>query len=182
VLKSLENDQITMAKVFIGVGSNIKPEENILKALLLLKKEVKVNDSSTFYRTPPLKHRDQPQYVNGVFLIETMFKPRTLKYNVLRKIEEICGRLRTEDAYDSRTIDLDILLYENIVLEEPDITIPDPGISIRPFIGIPLLELAPRLVLPDSGKPLKTIVTSMNREDMIPADDITEKIKKGLKE
>jgi 2-amino-4-hydroxy-6-hydroxymethyldihydropteridine diphosphokinase len=171
-----------MANVFIGVGSNIKPEENILKALTLMKKEVTVIDSSTFYRTQPLKRREQPCYINGVVLIETTMEPRTLKYGVLRRIEEACGRMRTGDIYASRPVDLDILLYDDVVLNEPDMTIPDPDIGIRPFIGIPLLELAPRLVLPDSGKTLQTIVTTMKRAAMIPAEGITEKIKKGIRE
>ncbi|MBN1697052.1 MAG: 2-amino-4-hydroxy-6-hydroxymethyldihydropteridine diphosphokinase [Spirochaetales bacterium] len=169
-----------MADVYIGVGSNIRPEENILKAIGLLKEKVTVKAASTFYMTQPLKRRKQHHYVNGVILIETGVEPKKLKYEILRFIEESCGRKRTADKYSSRPMDLDILLYDEMVSEEADLVIPDPDIGKRPFIGLPLFELAPRLILPDTGIPLADIAASMNGETMRPANELTAAIKKGI--
>lgn len=136
------------AEAYIGVGSNIRPEENIVAALAALRTQVSVTAASIFYRTAPLGGRDEGAYLNGVWRIVTSIPPRALKFDVLRRIEADLGRTRLEDAYAPRTIDLDLLLYGDLVLSEEDLQLPDPDICDRPFIAIPLAELASSLVLP----------------------------------
>lgn len=142
-----------LIQAFVGVGSNIEPRRNIQAALVRLARRVRVTGVSTFYRTPALDRPDQPAFLNGVWRIETDLAPRALKLDVLRGIERSLGRVRTADRYAPRTIDLDLLLYGDLTVDEPDLRIPDPDIRKRPFIVVPLLELAPDLVMPDTGLP-----------------------------
>ena len=150
-----------MAQVFVGVGSNIEPESNILCAAALLKQQVNVCAVSPFYLTDPIGPPGSGPFYNGCLEIETDIPPRKLKFEVLRPIETALGRRRTEDKYAPRTIDLDILLYDDRVIEEPDLKIPDPDITRRPFVAIPLLELAPELAMPDTGTKLAEIVLDL---------------------
>ncbi|MBN2534593.1 MAG: 2-amino-4-hydroxy-6-hydroxymethyldihydropteridine diphosphokinase [Spirochaetales bacterium] len=169
-----------MPDVYIGVGSNIFPEKNIREALLLLKEKVLVKTTSTFYYTPPLKHRDQDMYCNGVWKIGTTIEPYDLKFDILRQIELILGRTRSNDRYASRPIDLDILVYGDKIIRTETLTIPDLGVYTRPFLCIPLWEITPGLVLPDTGKTIKEIAESMHNKHMEPACHITNQIRKGI--
>ncbi|MBN1797509.1 MAG: 2-amino-4-hydroxy-6-hydroxymethyldihydropteridine diphosphokinase [Spirochaetales bacterium] len=144
--------------VFIGVGANINPEANILKAVQLLGRQVKLLDSSFFYRSKAAGKEDQPDFINGVLKITTEINPGELKFDVLRKIEAQLGRVRTKDKNAPRPIDLDILLYGGVVKLEEQIRIPDPHIQTYDFVYVPLLELEPELVLPDSKQKLKALV------------------------
>ena len=81
-----------------------------------------------------------------------------MKFGVLRAIERELGRVRTGDAYAARTIDLDILLYDDLVVEEEGLTLPDPDICRRPFLFLPLLDLDEHLRLPGAEKPLRELV------------------------
>jgi 2-amino-4-hydroxy-6-hydroxymethyldihydropteridine diphosphokinase len=144
-------------EVYISVGSNIRPEENIPKALESLKKYVRVVATSTFYRTMPIGRPEQPFFLNGVWLIEADRAAQELKFGVLRRIEEDPGRIRTQDTYAARTIDLDIALYGDKVIDEPGLVIPDPDIRKRSFIAIPLMELNPSLILPDTGETISSL-------------------------
>lgn len=145
---------------YVGVGSNIEPERNIRRALDLLKQRVHVAACSTFYRTAPVDRPDQPPFLNGVWRIETPLTAYALKFDVLRPIEADLGRVRTVDPYAARPIDLDVLLYGDVVVDEPDLRIPDPDIRTRSFLSVPLLELDPELVLPDTHEPLALLVSS----------------------
>lgn len=140
-----------MADVFIGVGSNINPEENLPKALELLKEAVHVRAVSAHFRTAPLAGRtEQDDYVNGVWKIETDTPPDLLKEEVLRPIESACGRVRTEDSYASRPVDLDVILWGDLIVPGK---IPDPDLYTRNFLAFPLLELEPEIFLPGEDVP-----------------------------
>lgn len=169
-----------MTDVYIGVGSNMLPEENIPEALSLLKEKVSFTATSMFYYTPPLKQKDQPVYCNGVWKIKTSIEPYALKFDILRQIESALGRIRSIDKYTSRTIDLDILVYGNIIIKTKNLTIPDPDIYTRSFISIPLWEITPGLILPDTGKTIKEIALRMKDKQLEPAYHITNLIKKGI--
>lgn len=144
--------------VFVAVGSNIDPERHILEALGRVKQYGRVTGVSTFYRTEPVGRPEQQSFLNGVWRIETSTSARVLKFDCLRVIEADLGRVRTADKWASRTIDLDIILYGDAVIDEPGLRIPDPEIRVRSFIAIPLLELAPDLVLPDTKECLASVV------------------------
>ena len=165
-------------QVYIGVGSNIEPEANILNALQLLAQRAQVHAISTFYGSAPLGRPEQPSFVNGVIEVGTGIEARPLKFDVLRPIETALGRVRTEDPYAARTIDLDILLFDDAVIHEPSapdgaLRIPDPEIAARPFWAIALLELAPDLILPGTAMPLAQAPALQGGADLHPLRNFT---------
>jgi len=167
-------------RVLVAVGSNIAPERNVPAALDMLAHQARLTGVSTFYRTAPLDRPEQPPFLNGVVRIETHQPARALKFQVLRAIERRLGRVRTEDAFAPRTIDLDIALYGHAVIDEPDLRVPDPDIRERPFLAIPLLELEPDLVLPDTGEELASLVQPEWASTMRPDESLTENLRANL--
>jgi 2-amino-4-hydroxy-6-hydroxymethyldihydropteridine diphosphokinase len=151
---------------FIAVGSNIEPEKNIALALDKLKSHVQVQATSTFHRTKPLGKENQPMFYNGVWRIQTQITPRELKFNLLRRIEDELGRVRTTDRYAPRPIDLDLIIYGNAVIDAPDLRVPDVDITVRSFIAVPLLELAPDLIIPGSQERLSDLPITRARAGM----------------
>ena len=162
---------------FIGVGSNIEPELNITDALARLSKHVNITGISSFYKTAPLLRENQDDYLNGVWQISTSMPPRELKFGVLRAVENELHCKRESDEYAPRTIDLDLLLYGDVVIQEDDITIPDPDICKRSFLAFPLSELSPNLVMPDTKKPLIDILSALSKNNMILDITFTESLR-----
>ncbi|MBN1292684.1 MAG: 2-amino-4-hydroxy-6-hydroxymethyldihydropteridine diphosphokinase [Candidatus Latescibacteria bacterium] len=165
---------------FIGVGSNISPEINIENALKKLAVLVTVTGISTFYRTKPLAGKNQDDYLNGVWRIITSVSPEELKNSILNVIERDLKRIRTEDTYAARTIDLDVLLYGDLVVRQTNLTIPDPDIYSRAFIAVPLYELEPDLILPDSKKPIAEIIHALSDNTLRPENDFTRLLKRRI--
>lgn len=174
-----------MTRAFVGVGSNIEPEKNVARALSLLAHEAQIVGVSTFYRTKPEGRPEQSDFINGVVEMETDLRPEELK-QTLRRIERDLGRRRTEDRCAPRTIDMDIVVYDDLAIETDDLTIPDPQISERAFLAIPLFELAPDLVLPESGIALRDIAESFGEHGMQPltayTDTLGKEVAHGLSE
>ena len=112
--------------------------------------------------------------------IETDLAPRELKFQVLRRIESELGRTRGSDKFAARTIDLDLILYDELVMTTEDLTLPDPDILRRPFLAIPLHELAPGLVLPGSGLRISETAAALPRTRMKPLEDYTERLRKEI--
>ena len=169
-----------MTRAFIGVGSNIGPEDNIREALRRLAQSTSLVSISTFYREPAIGHPEEPEFYNGVVAIDTDLPPATLKWQVLRPIEAALGRQRGPDRYASRTIDLDLLLYGDSALSSGELILPDPDIRKRPFIAIPLYEIAPALMLPDVGVPIRQVADQFTAQSMQPMDDYTQRLRKEL--
>jgi dihydroneopterin aldolase/2-amino-4-hydroxy-6-hydroxymethyldihydropteridine diphosphokinase len=163
--------------VYLGVGSNIDPEQNVPRALELLRRAVTVTGVSTFYQTLPLGRPERAPFYNGAVRCQTNAPLPELRRGVLRGIEAQLGRVRTADKHAARPIDLDVLLYGDEVVCDESGRVPDPDIEVRPFLAVPLLELAPDLVLPDSGKPLQTLVASMDPTDMTPLPEFSERLR-----
>jgi len=162
-------------QAFIGVGSNIDPEINIPHALDLLRQSVRITGISTFYRTPALGREDQPPFYNGVVAVDTELPPCELKFAELRRIEERLGRWRGADRYAPRTIDLDLILYDDLVIEDEDLILPDPEIAQRAFLAVPLCELAPALVLPD-GRAVCNIVEELSAQSLEALPEFSHKL------
>ena len=166
--------------VYIGVGSNIDPKENIRKALDLLKKgsEVRVTGISSFYSTTPVNRTNQDSYLNGIFETRTDITAEEFKTRILSPIEKELKRERKRDRFASRTIDLDILLYGDLCIE--DMGIPDQDIYTRNFVAVPLRELDSQLVLPDSGMKIADLSLSEEIESMqfekVFTDELRERI------
>ena len=162
--------------VYLAVGANLDPEENILRALALLREAAPVRRTSTFYRTPALGRPEQGDYLNGIWQVTTELEPRALKFSLLRRIEAELGRVRGTDRYAARPIDLDIALYGDLVLAGEDLQIPDPEIPLRPFLALPLLELDPDLILPDSGESLAALVARRGWPEPARAESFTRRV------
>lgn len=167
-----------MPRVFIGVGSNVEPEENVSKALRLLGRWMDIVAISNFYETEPQERPEQPAFINGVVEIETNMPPTELKHSVLSQIEDELGRIRTDDKYAERTIDLDILLYDELVIRDEGLNFPDPDIPRRAFLAVPLFELDPDLVLPDTGIPISQVVKSCSEHAMKPLKELTKNLRR----
>lgn len=165
-----------MATVFLGIGSNVEPEKNIPLALKALASHARVTGVSTFYLTQPVGASDSPPFYNGAARVETDMPPREFKFDVLRKIEDDLGRVRTRDRFAPRTIDLDVVVYDNLVMREPGLVLPDPDIVTRAFLAAPLLELDPDLVLP-GGLRLADIARSLSTSEMTPLVEFSKALK-----
>jgi len=166
-----------MPIVFLGLGSNIQPEKNMLEAIKLLSKQVRILNVSTVYLTEPLLRKDQPKYYNCVIKVETVIEPYKLKFDVLRAIEEELGRKRTEDKYAARTMDIDIMLYDEMQISAKGLVIPDPEILQRPFLAVPLSELEPDLILPGANKPIREVAAGFRKAAIIPLKDFTDTLR-----
>lgn len=169
-----------MARVFIGIGSNIDPVQNVRAALRSLARQTRLVAISTVYLTEALGRPEQPPYYNCVAEIATDAPPAELKYGVLRGIEDALGRTRTQDKYAARTIDLDLIVYGDLVIDADGIELPDPEILERPFLAIPLLELAPDLVLAGYGLRISEVAASLRQDGMQPLNDYTGSLRTEL--
>jgi 2-amino-4-hydroxy-6-hydroxymethyldihydropteridine diphosphokinase len=145
-----------------------------------LAQETVVRAISTVYLTEPIDHPEQPLYYNCVVEIETELTPRELKPRVLRGIEQMLNRECNEDRYAARTIDLDLILYDDLVIDQTDLVLPDPDIVLRPFLAIPLHELAPGLVLPGSQRRISEVAFGLAVNNMKPLPDYTEELRKEI--
>ena len=167
-------------QAFISAGSNIDPQENLLKALLLLAGKVDIKTISTVYETRALGRPEQQDYYNCVLRVDTNLPPRKLKYGVLRMVEEALGRVRTPDKYAPRTMDLDLIVYDDLALRTTEMALPDPQITQRPFLAISLFELAPELILPGTGQKIKDVAAKFRGEDMVPLTEYTELLRREV--
>lgn len=157
-------------RAFIAVGSNVDAERNVADALELLGRRLPIVAVSNFYRTPALGSPGRPDFLNGVVEIETELEPLGLKRQVLLEIEDALGRERGDDRNAPRTIDLDLVLYGDLISDEAGFVLPAPEILERAFVALPLLELEPDLILPGTGKPLRELATGLSSEQMEPAE------------
>jgi 2-amino-4-hydroxy-6-hydroxymethyldihydropteridine diphosphokinase len=151
--------------VLITLGSNIDPESNLPRAVFILRQNhhMLVRAVSRVYESAPINAAgeiapDQDRFLNAAVLIETdYYSPFSLKYNVLRFVEKCLGRTRSADKFAPRPLDLDIALYDDRVIHDPRLTVPDPDILTRAHVALPLADVAPDWVHPDSGQTLAQI-------------------------
>lgn len=142
---------------YIGLGSNLKdPILQLKKAInaLATRAEITLQAISGFYLSRPLGPQDQPNFVNAALKVETSLMAIEL-LKQCQMIEKDQQRTR-QRHWGPRTIDLDILLFGNQIINQPELEIPHPGLTQREFVIYPLLEIAPNLLLPD-GKSLQMI-------------------------
>ncbi len=168
-----------MTQAFVAVGSNIDPEKNVLEALCLLAGSCRVTGVSTVYRTEPDGRPQDPPYYNCVVRVETVLSPVEFKLS-LRRIEDGLGRVRTPDRSGNRTIDLDLILFGSVTVSSPALTIPDPEIPARPYLIIPLNELAPGLVIPGKGWNIEELAASMEAFPMERLTGYTELLRREV--
>lgn len=143
--------------VYLSLGSNMgEREDRLRQALDILKREsVAVTKQSSVYETAPQDVADQPWFLNMVLECRTSLLPLQL-LNLLLGIEREIGRVRqAEMRRGPRPIDLDILLFGDTLIQLPQLTVPHPRMLQRRFVLEPLLEVAPDLIYPVDGKPLR---------------------------
>ena len=139
-----------MNKVYIALGSNLEhPQAQLTAALQALNElsDSRLTAVSSFYQSKPLGPQDQPDYVNAVACLETSLAPLAL-LDELQRIEHEQGRVRLR-RWGERTLDLDILLYADHIIQSERLTVPHYDMHQREFVIIPLVEIAPHLVLPN---------------------------------
>lgn len=152
--------------VYIALGSNMgRKRENMAQAVALIAAlpGVKILNSSSLYETEPWGKTDQDKFLNQVIEIETSLQPKELLAE-LHNIEIKMGRQRQE-KWGPRLIDLDILLFGNEVINDPQLTIPHPHMRDRLFVLVPLAEIGAELQFPDDGATLKEVLSSVIARD-----------------
>jgi 2-amino-4-hydroxy-6-hydroxymethyldihydropteridine diphosphokinase len=140
--------------VYIGLGGNIGDRRSYLeRAIEALEgdEEIELAAVSSFRDTDPVGYPAQPRFLNAAVAVDTALAPRAL-LDRLRGIEDALGRERGGPRFGPRTIDLDLLLYGNETIDEPDLVVPHPRLAERRFVLEPLAELAPDLALPDGRR------------------------------
>jgi len=140
-----------MITAYIAVGSNLAdPVSQANLAIETLKSlpQSKFIATSKLYSSTPMGPQNQPDYINAVVAIETELTPIEL-LNCTQAIEQEQGRVRKDERWGPRTLDLDIILYGNEVIDSERLTVPHYGMKGREFVLYPLAEIAPSLQLPD---------------------------------
>jgi len=154
-----------MKTAYIGVGSNLGDKlDNCRKAIELVDniEGCTVMKQSGFYRTEPVGVTSQDWYVNGVICVETGLSAQNLLRSLL-SIETGMGRVRKQ-RWESRIIDLDILLYGHHVIDEKNLIIPHPRMHIRRFVIMPMVQLDPDLVHPVLGRTMSELLDDLAEE------------------
>ncbi len=165
---------------YLLLGSNMEPARNLKDAVRQLASFGHVRAISAVWESPPAGFASQPRYLNAAVLLETGLSAHELKETAIASIETALGRVRTANKNAPRTIDIDIMLFNRDVLEVGHRHIPDSEVRERPFAAIPLAEIDPEYVHPETGETLQEIAqrfqpaaAGMRRRDdvALPAPD-----------
>jgi len=149
-----------MARVYLGLGSNLGDRKaNLREALRRLEERVSIHAVSALYETSPLGPLDQLWYLNAACQGTTELKPKEL-LAFAKGIEQGMGRVPTV-RWGPRIIDIDILFYDGLILRTSDLVIPHPGIPDRPFVLVPLGDIAPEFVHPHLGEPISALLKGL---------------------
>jgi 2-amino-4-hydroxy-6-hydroxymethyldihydropteridine diphosphokinase len=140
-------------RAFVALGSNLSvPRAQVLRAFDALARlpQTRMSARSRLYRSAPWGNTAQPEFVNAVAELDTMLQPREL-LDALLAIERAAGRERDGGRWGPRVLDLDLLLHNGRVLDEPGLTLPHPYLHERAFVLLPLNDVAPDLEVPGRG-------------------------------
>jgi 2-amino-4-hydroxy-6-hydroxymethyldihydropteridine diphosphokinase len=156
-------------KAYIALGSNIEPETNLPRAVELLAARLPILGVSRVYESEAVGAPGAPPFLNAAVLVETDLPPAALKRQVLRRVEAALGRVRTADRNAPRPIDLDLVLYGDLVVEDAEdgLTLPDPEITARGHLALPLADLAPQARHPATGETFGAIAARLARASSI---------------
>jgi 2-amino-4-hydroxy-6-hydroxymethyldihydropteridine diphosphokinase len=149
--------------VYLALGSNLGNRlENLKQAITALTPQMDVKSKSPVYETPPWGYEDQPKFLNQVIKAVTYLDPdRLLKH--LKRLEVALGR-KASFPNGPRSIDMDLLFYDDLVLNKPSLVIPHPRLHERAFVLLPLMDIAPDLVHPVTGKTVREMAEQSNME------------------
>ncbi len=159
---------------YIGIGSNLGDRrQNCLKAIEMMERipGCELSGRSDWYLTKPVGTKGQEWYVNGVVSLSTKIAPQNLLRNLLA-IEAEMGRVRKE-RWESRIIDLDILLYGHEIIHEENLTVPHPLMHMRKFVLVPLVQMDPNLIHPSLGVSMAELLLKIpnNGQEIIRLED-----------
>jgi 2-amino-4-hydroxy-6-hydroxymethyldihydropteridine diphosphokinase len=155
---------MNLSRCAIALGANLgEPQTTLEAALVALDRtpQIQLESHSSWYRTkaigPP-----QPDYINGCAILQTSLSPNRLMRTLL-EIENHFGRVRRE-RWGARTLDLDLLLFDDIIMQSTDLTIPHPRMCDRAFVLIPLAEIAPQWAEPIAGHTIQTLARTIDAQ------------------
>ncbi len=161
-----------MTRAYLSLGSNLGDQTaNLAVALDQLKRRgVHILQVSSLYETEPQEFTDQPWFLNAIAEIETLM-PAGALLDLLKEIEREQGRRRGDDQVPKgpRIIDIDIVLFGNLVVSEPGLTVPHPGMLKRRFVLEPLLEVATTVAHPETGELLANYVSDVKGQKITKA-------------
>ncbi len=151
--------------IYLALGTNMGNRlANLKAAINNLTPQIAVKNKSSVYETPPWGFTAQAEFLNQVIMAETYLKPQALLGH-LKRLEVALGRIPNfQDG--PRLIDIDILFYDDLILDTPSLVIPHPRMYNRPFVLVPLAEIAPDLVHPVFGKPIHKLLDEVDRSDI----------------
>lgn len=162
LLKLKEN----MHNIFLSLGSNLgNKKKNIAQALVYVKEKTKIIHISSYYETEPVGYLNQPSFLNIAVHARTLLSPLDL-LSFLQTIEKKLKKSKTQKN-GPRTIDMDLLFYDHLILKEPHLVIPHPRISQRAFVLGPLSEIAPSFVHPVAQKTIQEIFIELSTKKKI---------------
>jgi 2-amino-4-hydroxy-6-hydroxymethyldihydropteridine diphosphokinase len=157
-----------MVQAFIGLGSNLDdPILQVEQAIFALQylPATQFIQRSRLYETAPIGMLNQPNFINAVALIETQLTPHDLLAQLLAIEQQQFRQRDKHNQFGPRTLDCDLLLYGNQIINEPDLTIPHPRMLERAFVLVPLQEIAPDLVLPH-GKTVAEYLAALSPQSV----------------
>jgi len=153
---------------YIGVGSNLsEPITQVKLAIDALKTiaQCQLSAVSSIYGSKPMGPQDQPDYINAVVELRTSFTPIEL-LDALQALENKAGRVRKENRWGARILDLDILLFNNEIIDNERLTVPHYGMKVREFVLLPLAEIAPNLLFPD-GDSVQNLASNVEHNGLV---------------
>ena len=156
-----------MSKIYIALGSNLEePRKQIYRAINLIDAidEISVTQKSSLYKTKPIGKIDQPDFINAAIEVEGNISPENL-HTALQDIETQTGRIRME-LNEPRTLDLDILLIDDLIMKTKKLTVPHPRMHQREFVIVPLFEINQKLNIPGIGS-IEDILKSLPDQGVV---------------
>jgi 2-amino-4-hydroxy-6-hydroxymethyldihydropteridine diphosphokinase len=150
-------------RAYLSLGSNIEPETHLEAAVKKLAEQTRLVTVSSVWETAPLGKRDQANFLNAAAIVETEWTAERLK-EMLGLIEQQLGRVRQADKYGPRPMDIDIIFFNRAIFELGQRHIPDPEALERPFVAIPLAEIEPDYIHPETGQSLAEIAQSFEAD------------------
>jgi 2-amino-4-hydroxy-6-hydroxymethyldihydropteridine diphosphokinase len=156
-----------MKTVYIGIGSNLgDPYKNCMKAIEQIKKDPfsGIKALSPFYRTQPVGIEGQGWFINAVLCINTGLSSTEIM-QMLLDVEKKIGRTRSEVRWESRVIDLDVLLIGNEIINDKNLIVPHPRMHTRRFVMAPMVDIAPDLIHPVLKKSMREILNEIPETD-----------------
>lgn len=146
-----------MAFVYLSIGTNLgNKEANLNQAMIYLREDVgDIYNISSFYSSKPWRFTSENEFSNAVVLVHTLLTPFEV-LDTIKNIEKKMGRIyKNTDVYEDRLIDIDILFYDNLIIKQPRLTIPQKNMAERDFVLIPLTEITPDLIHPETHKTIR---------------------------